>query len=55
MYIRLAKLHRNPQLGLLESIVSSFLLSFSIGLSLVLLLIGVCLVVIILESVLPPE
>ena len=52
MYIRLAKLRRSPQLGLLESTLSSFVLSSLVGISLALLLIGVCVIVIILESVL---
>ena len=52
MYIRLAKLRRSPQLGLLESTLHSPVLSSLIRISLALLLVGVCLIVLILESVL---
>ena len=52
MYIRLAKLRRSPQLGLLESTLSSSIVPSLIGISLALLLSGVCLIAFILESVL---
>ena len=55
MYIRLAKLRHSPQLGLLESTLTSFALSLVISLSLALLLVGVCLALIVLESVLSSE
>ena len=52
MYIRLAKLRRSPQLGLLESTLLTFVLSSLVRISLALLLVGVCIIIIALESVL---
>ena len=55
MYIRLAKLRRSPQLGLLESTLSILVLPSLVGISLALLLVGVCFIVLALESVLSHE